>query len=170
MANKYLAYNESTGAIERIEATTSSAGAGDAGEIVALDGTGRIDNTMMPVGIGSPTKSLTAGENLTAGDFINVYDDTGTPKMRKADASNGRRADGFVLAAVNEGDPGTAYLEGINTELSSLTAGTTYWLSGSVAGAATATVPTTGGHIAQELGRAVSDEEIIFKPSKPITL
>jgi hypothetical protein len=159
----------SNGQLAEQEAKVSSAGAGDAGKIVALDGSGRLDNSVMPVGIGADTASIEASENLSAGDFVNLHDSSG-PKVRKADASNGRRADGFVLASVTSGQNATVYFEGSNTGLSSLTVGATYYLSGSSPGAATATAPSTSGHIVQELGRSRSATAISFEPGQPITL
>jgi len=150
--------------------TASSAGAGDAGKLVKLDGTGKIDNTMMPAGVGSDSAVITASENLSAGDFVNLWDDASTIKVRKADASNGRRADGFVLAAVTSGNPATVYFEGSNNQLSSLTLGATYYLSGTTAGAITATAPSTSGQIVQEVGRARLATALAFEPQAPITL
>lgn len=57
-----------------VNSKASSAGAGDAGKVVALDGSGRIDNTMMPVGIGADTATITASEALSAGDFVNILE------------------------------------------------------------------------------------------------
>ena len=164
---KYLKL--ASGSIAEQAATASSAGAGDAGKIVELDGNGRLDLTFMPVGVGTEARTITASETLAAGDLVNIHNSTGN-KVRKADASNGRRAHGFVLAAVTSGQPGTVYLEGSITGLSSLTPGAPYFLSGASAGLATATPPATSGHIVQQVGYAVSDTEISFEPSAPITL
>ncbi|KAA9150036.1 hypothetical protein F3K36_33425, partial [Delftia sp. BR1] len=81
----------------------TSAGAANAGDIVALDDSGRIDNSMMPVGIGADTAVIAASEALAAGDWVNVWNSTGA-KVRKADATtSGKEAHGFVLAAVTSG-------------------------------------------------------------------
>ena len=167
MADKFIRLN--SGQLAEKEATVTSAGAGDAGEIVALDGSGRLDTSVMPVGIGADTASIAASENLAAGDFVNIHDATGA-KVRKADASNGRRADGFVLAAVTSGASGTVYFEGSNTAVIGLTPGVTYYLSGATAGAATATAPSTAGHIVQEVGRARLATALSFEPEQPVTL
>lgn len=165
---KYLA--QSAGNIIEEASIQSSAGAGDAGKVVALDSAGKIDNSMMPTGIGAETKLLAASENLSAGDFVNIYDDAGTTKCRKADASTNKRADGFVLAAVTTGNNATVYTEGINNQLSGLTGGSYYFLSGATPGGSVTTAPSTSGHIVQEVGKALSATEISFEPSKPITL
>jgi hypothetical protein len=168
MANKYIKL--SSGNLAEEEALVISAGAGDTGKIPALDATGRLDNSVMPAGIGAETKEIVASEDLSAGNFVNVYNDTGTTKCRKADAATNKRADGFVLAAVTATENATVYFEGTNNQLSALTGGTPMFLSGTTPGAATATPPSTSTYIVQEIGKAISATEITFEPSKPVTL
>ncbi len=152
-----------------VNSTTSSAGAGDAGKVVALDGSGRIDETMMPVGIGADIVSLTASENLAAGDFVNVYDNIGTPNCRKADATTaGKEAHGFVLDAVTSGNPASVYFEGSNTSLSGLTAGPVYLST--TAGQSTATAPSAAGNVVQRIGVAVAATTINFETGQPVVL
>ncbi|WP_289241734.1 hypothetical protein [Delftia sp.] len=101
----------------------TSAGAANAGDIVALDDSGRIDNSMMPVGIGADTAVIAASEALAAGDWVNVWNSTGA-KVRKADATtSGKEAHGFVLAAVTSGANATVYFEGTNTQVTAQTLG-----------------------------------------------
>lgn len=161
MADKYLKTGTGSADVQEQEAQASSAGAGDAGKIVALDGSGKLDETMFPAGFGSPTVSLTASEALSAGDFVNVWDDAGTPKMRKADATTtGKAADGFVLSSVTSGSSGTFYALGeLNDGLSTLTVGAIYYL-GTTAGAAVTTRPSATGNVVQRLGRAISTSSI----------
>lgn len=145
-----------------VTAIATSAGAGDASKIIATDGTGKIDSSFFPTGFGDETITIVASENLSAGHFVNVYDNSGTPNVRKADASNGRDANGFVLAAVTASNNATVYQIGENNQLTSLTAGTTYYLSATTAGAATTTAPSTSGQIIQELGTAFSTTALVF--------
>lgn len=166
MADKYIKNN--AGQLAEVEATVTSAGAGDSGKIVALDVSGRLDSTVMPTGIGAQTIALPASEALTAGNLINIWTDTGTIKARKADASNARRAHGFVIAGVSSGATATVYLDGTITGLSSLTGGTIYYLGTN--GAVTATAPSTATHISQEIGPALSTSSIDFEPRQPITI
>lgn len=167
MPDRYIELT-STGLAEKAS-VASSAGVGDAGKIPALDSSGRLDSTMMPVGIGSDTASITASENLAAGDFVNIWDSTGA-KVRKADASGGvgKQAHGFVLSAVTAPAAATVYFEGTNTQLTSLTVGATYYLSGTTPGGVTTTIPTTASYIAQSLGVAVSTTAINTEISSPI--
>lgn len=168
MADKYIRQN--AGQLAEVEGTVTSAGAGDAGKIVALDSSGRIDNSMMPSGIGADTEVMASSENISAGDLVNIWNDSGTRKARKADASNGRRAHGFVLDAVTSPANATVYLSGDITGLTSLTPGAAYYLSGATAGASTSTAPSTAGYLSQEIGIAVSATSIAFQPQQPITL
>ncbi len=168
-AKKYLSY--SGGRIQEVQATTSSAGAGDDGKIIALDGTGKIDNSMMPVGIGADTVTVTTSEDLAAGDFVNIYDNAGTPTARKADAtSTGKEADGFVLSASTSGSNAVVYLEGSNTQLSGLTGGSRYYLSAATSGGATTTPPSSSGNVVQYLGKATSTTSLSFEPEDGIIL
>ena len=160
MADKYIRNN--AGTLTEKEATVVSAGAGDAGEIVALDNTGRLDQSVMPVGIGPDVSQLTASEALSAGDFVNVYNDAGTAKVRKADATTaGKQCHGYVLAGVNNGDPATVYFEGSNTQVSGATPGTVFLST--TAGGFTDTAPSSAGNVVQRLGVAVSATEINFE-------
>jgi hypothetical protein len=168
MADKYIKNN--SGQLAEVEATVSSTGATEAGKIVALDGSGKLDVSTLPTGIGATTKVAATTENLSAGNLVNLFNDSGTIKARKADASNGRRAHGFVLTGTTSPNNATVYLDGTITGLTGLTPGAAYYLSGSSAGAATATAPSTAGYISQEIGIALSDTEINFEEQQPITL
>ena len=74
------------GVLTEIFGVQTSAGAGNAGDLVSLNDTGRIDNSMMPVGIGADTATITASETLAAGDWVNVWNGAGA-EVRKADAT-----------------------------------------------------------------------------------
>lgn len=164
MADKFLSNN--AGRITEKEATVTSAGAGDAGEIVALDAAGKLDSTVMPVGVGADTQVIVASEALTAGDFVNVYNDTGTPKCRKADASDGTKpANGFVLDNVDQDANATVYFDSENTALTGMTIGARQYLS-ETAGDITETAPTTSGALVQYLGTARSATELGFDPQE----
>ena len=168
MAQKFL--RMLAGVIAELEALVTSAGAGDAGKIPALDATGKLDNSLMPVGIGADSKILPASENLAAGDKVNVWNDSGTAKARKADATvAGKEANGFVLAAVTSGANATVYFDGTNTQLSGLSPGAVYYLA-TTAGGVTTTPPSGSGNIVQRVGRALSATELTFEPGEPVTL
>ena len=103
-AKKYISLV--SGILTEIQALVTSAGAGDDGKLVALDSAGKLDNSVMPVGIGADTAAITASEALAAGDLVNIWNSSGF-KVRKADATTpGKEAHGFVLAVWhgNDGD------------------------------------------------------------------
>lgn len=157
MADKYLRLNG--GVPTQTEATTSSTGAADAGKIVALDAGGKLDQTMMPTGIGADVAVVAASENLAAGDFVNIWNDAGTAKARKADATAaGKEAHGFVLDAVTAPANATVYFEGTNDQVSGLTPGVQYLAT--TAGACTATPPSSTGQVVQRVGVATSATSI----------
>lgn len=166
MADKYI-YNNS-GTLTEKAAIISSAGAGDSGKIIALDAAGRIDNSMMPVGIGTDTGAVTASENLSAGDFVNIWNSTGA-KVRKADATTaGKRAHGFVLASVTSGNTATVYFEGTNTAVTGQIPGEVFLST--TAGLSTATAPSASGNVVQRIGFAISATAINFQAGEAITL
>lgn len=168
-AKKYLKVG--TTGIEEQAATTSSAGAANEGDLVALDAAGKLALNMMPTGVGPSTKSMVASENMTAPCLVNVWNDAGTTKVRYADASTAsaaRKANGFILASVVSGASVNVYFEGEVSGLAGLTGGTTMFLSASVPGGVQSAAVTTAGHILQEIGVAISTTSLDFEPSKPI--
>jgi hypothetical protein len=164
--NKYLTNN--AGTITEVASLQSSAGAGDAGKIPALDAAGRLDNSMMPSGIGADTASVTSSENLAAGDLVNIWNSTGA-KVRKADATTaGKEAHGFVLSAVTSPAAATVYFEGSNTGVTGLTPGPQFLST--TAGVATATAPSGAGNVVQRVGFATAAAALNFQAGIPIVL
>ena len=156
------------GVLTEIFGVQASAGAGNAGDLVSLDDSGRIDNSMMPVGIGADTAAITASETLAAGDWVNVWNSSGA-KVRKADATTaGKEAHGFVLAAVTSGSPATVYFEGTNTQVTGQTPGPVYLQT--TAGTGGATIPSASGNVVQQIGVAVSATAVNFERGASVTL
>lgn len=152
-----------------VNSTTSSAGAGDSGKLAALDAAGRLDESMMPVGIGADTSSIATSENLAAGDLVNIFNDGGTAKARKADATTaGKEAHGFVLDAVTSPANATVYFEGPNTSVTGLTPGVQYLTT--TAGTSSTTAPSASGNIVQRVGFATSATNLNFQSNQPIVL
>lgn len=172
MADKILQIHPSLNVPYEVEATVTSTGAPQAGDVVALGSDGKLDMSVMPTGIGADVAVIEASENLAAGDFVNIYDNSGTANVRKADASQanaGRIAHGFVLESVTSGADATVYFEGTNGQMTGLTAGTTYALSHTVPGAVVAlgSATTTAGQSLQVLGVAISSTAINAEIGKP---
>jgi hypothetical protein len=158
MADKYISIGV-TGIETEVEATVTSGGAANAGDIVALGSDGRLDPSMMPVGVGADAVSLTAGEALNAGDFVYVV--PGTQTVRKASAAaGGNPARGFVLTSAANAASVLVYWEGSNTALTGLTIGSRYYLSDTAAGGVTTTPVTGTGKLHQFIGYAYSTSAI----------
>jgi hypothetical protein len=142
----------------------TSTGTANAGDIPALDDSGHLDASLMPVGFGGDTKVVVASEALSAGNLVNLWDNAGTINVRKADASaEGKDAQGFVLDAVASGAQATVYFARKITGLSGLTNGARYYLA-TTPGGVTATAVSGVGKVDQYIGRAVSATEIAFEP------
>jgi hypothetical protein len=154
MADKYQSLL--SGRETMVEATVASTGVAQAGDIVALDSTGKLDVSLLPVGVGPAVQVVLASENLDAGDFVNIFDNGGTPNVRKADSGNDRRAVGFVNEAVTAAANALVYFEGQNDQLSGLTAGQRIYLD--TAGNIQTSAPSLAGGdvIHQYLGKALN--------------
>ena len=145
-----------------------STGTADACKILKTDATGRIDPTFLPVGIGDDSKMIEASEALDAGDFVNIFDDAGTTKVRKADASNDRPAHGFVNTAAAAASQANVFFEGENNALSGLTGGSRYYLD--TAGNITTTPKTTAGELHQFVGVACTATELNAEISESVQI
>jgi len=168
---KFLTLNTTNGRQKEASTIAASTGAGDSGKIPGLDAQGKLDNSFMPTGIGAASKVLPAFEALIAGDFVNVFLDSGTVKVRKADASsNAKPANGFVTAAVASGANATVFYGDLNSFQTGLTAGSDVFLSATVPGKGTNVIPTTAGNIVQLLGRATSTTELLVEIQADIEL
>lgn len=158
-----------SGVITEVFGVQSSAGAGNAGDVPVLDESGRLDNSMMPVGIGADTATITASETLAAGNWVNVWNDASTAKVRKADATTaGKEVHGFVLSAVTSSNPATVYFEGTNTQVTGQTPGPVYLQT--TAGAGGITIPSAAGNVVQQVGVAVSATAVNFERNTPVVL
>ena len=164
---KFLVNNN--GLSQETEALQSSAGAGSAGKIPALDDTGRIHTSMMPVGMGADTALVQASETLASGDFVNIFNSGGSARVRKADGTTaGKEAHGFILVGVSSGANATVYFEGTNTAVTNTTPGVVFLST--TAGVATSTPPTGSGNVVQRLGFSLGANGINFQSFAPIIL
>lgn len=157
MADKYITLDLTTGLLKQQEATTTG-GSGQGGKIVALRSDGTIDSSMLP-NIGSPSVSVVASENISAGYFVNIYYDGTNIRVRRAVATDSTApAHGFILNSVTSNNNATIYLSsGLNTAYprGSFTAadiGKRVFLSASSGGTITLTPPSATGNLVQLLG------------------
>lgn len=139
----------------RKQAIDQSTGAGDANRILRTDSTGKIHSSFLP---DQDVQTIVAGEDLDAGDFVNIYDNSGVANVRKADNSNNRPAHGYVTSAVTSGQNATVFRENTNASLSGLTIGARYYLG--TAGDVTATPTEAANTLHQFLGVAHSATEL----------
>lgn len=161
---KYLNLDQLTG-IETLEqGVSSSAGSADAGKIVVLDAQGRFDVSMLPVGVGPDVTTAPASEALSSGNYVNFWVDSGVVKVRLADGSNGRTAQGFVKSSVAIAGTAIVFHEGPNDQLSTIVAGSPYFLG--TLGTVTTTPRTTGIH--QLLGWGVGTTTVNTELDRPI--
>lgn len=168
MTQKFL--TNSNGDLAEKAGTSISGGVANAGDLVSLGTDGKLDSSVLPNAVGTPSQAILASEALAAGDFVNIWNNAGAFNVRKADASAaGKRAHGYVLAAVASGANAVVYFDDINSQLTGLTPGE-YFLSDTTPGAATLTIPTTATHIVQRLGKAISASAIDIEIATPIIL
>jgi len=167
----YLDVNLVAGIRERIAAINTSAGVADAGKIIELDAAGKLDQSFMPTGVGADTQVIEASEIIANGDFVNIFDDGGTIKVQKADASNGRNADGFVKVGVAAAAMATVFFEGSNDVLALLTLGDKYYLDKSTPGGVTNDISAyVAGDLYQYIGKAYAVNGLNFEGSDSIDL
>jgi len=182
------------GRISEVLTIQTSAGAGDADKVPATNSSGVLDDTIinaattgssktlktksdgtidvsvLPAGIGANAITVVASESLAANDLVNVWDDAGTPKARKADASTvGKEAVGFVTDSYAAAASATVYLDGRITGLTGLTTGARHYLSAATPGAVTTTPPAASGNVVQYVGLAMSTSILDFVETNPIT-
>jgi hypothetical protein len=126
-----------------------------------------------PARVYSGEADVEAGEDLAAFDLVNVYNDGGTAKARKADASDSSRTvTAFVREAATVGDSLVVgqtvrlFFGGNIITTSGRTPGAVQYLS-ETAGEMTETAPTGSTKAVQVIGRAISDTEVIFEPDEP---
>jgi hypothetical protein len=160
---KVLVLDSTTNFPKELTPNTTSAGAADAGKVVALNSAGVLDSTLFPAGIGQASLTMLASEALAAGAAVNIFSNSGTPNVRNANATDATKpAIGFVNAAVSSGGTATIYFDGqLLSGLSGLTVGAPVYL-GTTAGQITSTAPSASGNLVQQCGYAVSTTEIIF--------
>lgn len=157
-----------------VAALQASLGVESAGRIIATNDEGKLDSSFLPTGIGANTTVLPASEALAAGSFVQTFADSGAAKVRLADNSNGRFADGYVKDAVATGANATIYpLDTTNTSVTGLAPGSRYYLG--TAGAVISTpldpdLPANANKVHQYVGYAKSATELVTNDSDYVVL
>lgn len=170
--NKYLERDAATGRVTERLSADSSAGAGDAGRIVALNAAGEIDPSMLPPGV-SNAEIIEVGVAVATNSLVEVYNDLGTPKIRPASGNpaNLQPAVGWVDAAYIATDLALVFFDG-QVGGTGFTPGQRVYLASSTpADGIVTTTPVTGAGAAHQfVGRAVSTTLFNFEPDDPIIL
>lgn len=120
MPDKYLAVDLTNGRFKQVPGTVTSSGAAQAGQLVALGADGKLDPSVVGSGSGAggDVQNTTATEALNAGDWVNLYNNSGSAAARKALAQDGTKpARGFVLVFVGAGSAVNVYLSGVNAKI-----------------------------------------------------
>lgn len=150
------------GKTQQYTPATSSAGAADAGKLIALGADGKLDPSMYIAGAAT-TRPVLASEAIGAGKFVNFHMVATALNMRLADNSNSRPAHGFCIVAVAAAATGAVSpLDAVNSALTGLTIAADYYLGtagGALAAPLDAATATTGS-IDQKLGTAISATEM----------
>lgn len=149
------------------EAIVSSRGVEDKNTLVATGANGKLDISLFPAGLDISAETMTAAEAISAGDFVNIFNDGGTRSVRLADADNNRPAHGFVLENIAGNTAGKIYTTGINNQLTGLTPGDKYFLS-DIPGGLKGSVAITPRNLIQSLGTAISTSALRFEFDEPI--
>lgn len=166
MADKFI--DVVNGAMTQKNPLTTSTGVPDANRMVQTGSDGKLAESLMPAGVAADVKVVVAAEALSAYDLVNIYNDAGTWKARKADASNGYEAHGYVKESYSLAADATVYKDGSVAGQTGLDTGPIYLSE--TAGAATQTAPSTSGSIVQQVGFVTGATEFDFEYSQPITL
>jgi len=108
--------------------------------------------------------SIQASEAIAAKAFVNIYDASGSMRVRRADATNPAKfANGFAPAAISSGASGEVRRSGVNA-VTIATTSSRVWLSETVPGGYQTSAPTADGSINQPLGVAIPGVGIDFSP------
>lgn len=157
-------FNAVNGKLDIIGQTASDVSSNDIRYLVPLSDYIKKDGSVDFTGEPTFKGTFTAGENLVAGNICYLKSD-GKFWKAKGDAeatTKGRLL--IALASISANATGLFLVRGYYTD-SGLTAGGTYFISTSTAGAKATTAPSSG-NFARVVGWAMSTTSFYFDPSK----
>lgn len=144
---------------------------GSAGQVLTkIDGTDYNTEWTTPAGGGGAvTITVTAGEEIAAGDLVYIAADG---LAYKADATDATKEAVLICPdAILIGDTGTANPTGaVVSGFVGLTMGVRYFLSATTPGTFDMSIPSAAGEIVQQVGHAVSATDFYFKPNQSILI
>jgi hypothetical protein len=152
-----------------VNSVVASAGSADAGKLPALSASGHLDPSVLPTGVGPEVTSFVASETITAGAWVNVWNNNNVFNVRNADGSvAGKDVTGFVLSGGAAGATLNVYTEGINTAVVGMVAGPVYLQKSPGVGGP---LPIRGvGAVHQRIGTALSATAVAMRVAPPCTL
>ena len=116
------------------------------------------------IGAYNPSQTFTAGESIATDELVYIETD-GKVWLTSAVGSISEAAIiGMSTETVIADDPVIVQTTGVFTGLTGLTAGSTYYLSGSVDGEMSDTAPSSSGDHIVKVGIAVSSTTLLFQP------
>lgn len=117
----------------------------------------------------SAYKGVVASEAVSAGQYVNIFNDGGIAKVRLAAATApSLQAHGYAKTSGAAGDTIQVSFDGLNTNALGQTPGLVFLST--TPGMGTDTPPAAAGQIVQRIGVAVSATEMSFNLGLPITL
>ena len=143
---------------------------GTTGQSLTTNGTGSLSWATITGGTGGAQTIVTiqSADTLQAGNVVNIYNDGGNFRVRRANAAARIEAHGFVVVGVSGGTNANVYLSGLNANVTSLTPGPVYLST--TGGSVTQTAPTASTQLVHRIGTATSATSFIFDPQTPILL
>ena len=103
------------------------------------------------------------------GDVVYIFT-ADTVKLAQANAAATAEAIAIAAATIAPAAVGSYQTSGTLAGLTGLVAGSTYFLSPTVPGGTTTTVPTAAGQWVVEIGKAISTTELLIRIREPIAL
>jgi len=158
----YLSLNAGQRAANKFKAT--SAGAADADSLITLDATGKIDASFYEapaLQLGIHQIELKAQVTIPAGSLVHMfYYTSGYAKLHLADSSTGKECHGVSDFDLGQktGNQDVIISNAPIVQCANIPVGAKLFLG--VAGALTATAPTTAGHIVQQIGWWIGGDKI----------
>jgi len=147
----------------------TSAGAGDAGRSRRSMSPEIRQLLYGPWESGRIPRSFPLPRNLAAGDLVNVWNDSGTAKARKADATTaGERGERLRPLRRDPGNNATVYFDGNGHPAFQPDPGSGL-LSRDHRRGGNGHPAFGSGNVLQRVGRALSATELTFEPGEPIT-
>lgn len=123
-----------------------------------FDGALVADKTLPVDKLYAPT--VACGEAIAAGSLVSIVSVSGVHTLYKADADNGRPADGFVLESGVIGQEIPVYADGYNPLVSGLEPGPVFLST--TPGGVTSVPPQTAGSIVQNVGHSPNSTTLNF--------